>query len=908
MKHFQRREYYLSLLDALTSRVVAVSGMFLFTIAYLGSYTIHQVAIDDVQRNLVREAAHVNAGLDAKFNELRVSATHVSNDPSLKDAIARVPAAQQHLSAQLNAMLINGKKPRRIGIVDWREQVIASSGSAESLLSDKWIGSSLSGREFVEFSIQGMKLSLPIKSDGNIIGSVFIEISREDAGAFFSVDPSYGDVVILYKNYPIAFTNSAIYLESLDKSNFSSDTITHRTAGEKFGELEVLVAIRQSVAIVEAYSISLVVWFLAVISFVSIYCATVYIANATRRKSNELSDEIDTFESAQDLQRTVDVDADFGLSVAIKSLNEMLERLRGNVVSIDVLNEGDENRRRAEQEVQDNEAKTQTILNAVSEGIITVDNGGIVRSLNPAAAEIFGCSDVDGAVGTHLGAFIPDAARFFSNVGAVALPDDGQSNIPEALTEHIGLREDTTTFPLELSFSKMQLAGRVMFTGIVRNISERKQSEQKMIEMAYRDHLTGLLNRRSYPEEVDKLIEKAREQGKLLAVFMLDLDRFKDVNDCLGHRVGDDLLRLVAHKLQTVTGKKDLLARLGGDEFAVAAICSSESEADDLANEILAATNSKVSISGFDVHLRTSIGVSLFPDDTTSPNELLRNSDLALYRAKSSGRGTRSFFTKEMANEIEWKSRLERDLRSAISEENLEIHFQPQFDLKSSRLVGAEALVRWNHPEHGAVSPAKFIPLAEERGLISQIGKMVLLESCIQGAKWSNVGISVNLSPAQFIYDDIVGLVSHAIRQSGIAPDKLTLEITEGLFLKDDKMISQQLFDLKMLGVNLSLDDFGTGYSSLGYLTRLPIDEIKIDKSFVSQINLKKGEEIVKGLVRLSQSLGLTLVAEGVETTRQLQFLAEIDCDICQGFLMGKPVCPADFEETYIAACKTRVA
>ena len=203
-------------------------------------------------------------------------------------------------------------------------------------------------------------------------------------------------------------------------------------------------------------------------------------------------------------------------------------------------------------------------------------------------------------------------------------------------------------------------------------------------------------------------------------------------------------------------------------------------EADDLASEILAATNSKVSISGFDVHLRTSIGVSLFPDDTTNPNELLRNSDLALYRAKSSGRGTRSFFTEEMANEIEWKSRLEMDLRSAISDNSLEIHFQPQFDLKSSQLVGAEALVRWNHPVHGAVSPAKFIPLAEERGLISQIGKMVLLESCFQGAKWSNVGISVNLSPAQFIYDDIVGLVSHAIRQSGISPDKLTLEITEG--------------------------------------------------------------------------------------------------------------------------------
>ena len=908
MKHFLRGEYHLSLLDALTSRIVAVSGVFLFAIAYFGNYTIQRIVINDVRHSLEREAEYADATLDAKFNELRTIALHIGHEPDLKEAIARIPAAQKHLSEQLDAMLIHGKKPRRMGIVDWRERVIASSETQDSAHSEKWMGSSLSGQEFVDFSIEGMKLSLPVRINGNIIGAVFIEMAREDVDSFFAIYPTYGDVVISYRNYPVTFTNSAIYLESLDKNNYSSDTVTHSIQSRKFGELKILVAVRQDVAIGEAYSISLIVCLLAIFAFVSIYCITVYIADATRKKSNELSNQIDTFSSAQDLQRTVEVDADFGLSVAIQSLNEMLERLRGSVVSIDVLNEGDENRRRAEQEVQDTEAKTQTILNAVSEGIITVDAGGIMRSLNPAAAEIFGCSTVDCGVGTHIGAFIPEAARFFSDRRDDAPDDYDHTKIPDTLTEHLGLRQDSTTFPLELSFSEMRLAGRVMFTGIVRNISERKQSEQKMIEMAYRDHLTGLLNRRSYPEEIDRLIETVSGQGKRLAVFMLDLDRFKDVNDCLGHRVGDELLKLVARKLRSVTKKNDLLARLGGDEFAVAAICSSAAEADNLASEILAATNSKVSISGFDVHLRTSIGVSLFPDDTANPNELMRNSDLALYRAKSSGRGTRSFFTSEMADEIEWNSRLEMDLRSAVSEESLEIHFQPQFDLKSSRLVGAEALVRWNHPEHGAVSPAKFIPLAEERGLISQIGRMVLLQSCVQGAKWKNVGISVNLSPAQFIYDDIVGLVSHAIYQSGIAPEKLTLEITEGLFLKDDNMISQQLMDLKMLGVNLSLDDFGTGYSSLGYLTRLPIDEIKIDKSFISQLNLKKGEEIVKGLVRLSQSLGLTLVAEGVETPQQMQFLEEIDCDICQGFLMGKPASAAEFEKTYISSREARVA
>jgi diguanylate cyclase (GGDEF)-like protein len=425
------------------------------------------------------------------------------------------------------------------------------------------------------------------------------------------------------------------------------------------------------------------------------------------------------------------------------------------------------------------------------------------------------------------------------------------------------------------------------------DISERWRAEQKIAYLARHDALTGLLNRASVIESIEQQLQVSRRSGAEFAVFVIDLNHFKPVNDTLGHPVGDALLREIAVRLKQATRDRDTVARLGGDEFvvvqtiehsAVASVCA-------LAERIQRAIGEPWATDQHQINPSASIGVALAPRDGDEAGGLLKNADIALYRAKSAGGGSFRIFDLAMDLEARTRGALAAELRVAVARDEFEIYYQMIADFDSGRICGAEALLRWRHPERGMIAPDQFIPLAEETGLIARIGQWVLENACKQAAGWpSNLKLAVNLSPVQFRQGDLVEIVAAALTGSGLPPSRLELEITETVSLQRNAHNLDQLLGLKKLGVSIALDDFGTGFSSLSYLRSFPFDVIKIDRSFVAEMSSRKDcAAIVNAVIALGKSLGVGTTAEGVETREQFELLRAAGCVHAQGYMIGKP-------------------
>ena len=443
---------------------------------------------------------------------------------------------------------------------------------------------------------------------------------------------------------------------------------------------------------------------------------------------------------------------------------------------------------------------------------------------------------------------------------------------------------------------------------VVRDVTERREAEERVRRLALRDALTGLPNRTLLHDRLAHAIALARRESAEVAVMILDLDHFKDVNDTLGHHKGDQLLCAVARRLSRVVRDSDTLARLGGDEFAlVQDQGGAPADAVTLASRILDALSAPFDLDGLEVHAPASIGIALFPGNGSDPAELLKNADLALYRAKNEGRFRFRLFEPAMDAEVQARKLLELELRRAIEREELVLEYQPQLDLTSGRFVAVEALVRWQHPTRGLVLPGEFIPVAEASGLIRALGEWVLHQACRQGEAWNRKGcsltVAVNLSPAQLKHNHIGPTVGQALTQTGIDPGRLEFEITEGVLIeKLEQGQDSCLLDLTRQGVRLAIDDFGIGYSSLSYLKQLPVAKIKIDRSFVRDIDTKAdADALVRAMIVLGHNLGKRVVAEGVETERQLALLRQFGCDGAQGFLLARPQ-SAEHIESLLAA------
>lgn len=438
--------------------------------------------------------------------------------------------------------------------------------------------------------------------------------------------------------------------------------------------------------------------------------------------------------------------------------------------------------------------------------------------------------------------------------------------------------------------------------GWVSHIIRQWQSEQtkhadQLSKLAHYDSLTGIANRTLFHLRLDAAFAHANRQKNAVALLLMDLDHFKDINDTLGHDAGDELLKYAATEIQKVLRETDTLARLGGDEFAVIATDIHEKrDITMLVTKILAIFDNKIRIKNKEVITGTSIGVAFYPDDTTNADELLRKADMALYDAKRNGRSKGKWFDPSIENAAKHKQEMQAEIITALQENQFEVYYQPLIDLKTDRIIAVESLVRWNHPSKGFISPDDFISIAEESRQIVEIGRWVLEEACRQQVEWcrdgiADIGVAVNLSGVQFNEANLTRTVQDIIEHSGISPQKLCLEITESTLMETQDDVIRKLYSLKALGLKLAIDDFGTGYSSLAYLKRFPIHHLKIDREFVNDLPDDLHDvAIARSIIKMAHELGIEVVAEGIENTAQLRFLADAKCNIGQGYHYGKPM------------------
>ncbi|MGR4862524.1 EAL domain-containing protein [Caulobacter sp. LARHSG274] len=540
------------------------------------------------------------------------------------------------------------------------------------------------------------------------------------------------------------------------------------------------------------------------------------------------------------------------------------------------------------------------LANAAYEGIVVVQNGRI-NDANAAFCDLAG-AELETLVGAPLFA------------GMLTFDDEGPA--------HEGVRREGALqpvdggrrIPIEVFSRLMDDGARQETSGLtvlaVRDLRERRLAEEKIRYLAEHDGLTGLPNRNSLQMRLAAALDRVEASGESLALICIDLDHFKEVNDLHGHLAGDALLVETARRLQDALTAPSFAARLGGDEFIVVQVADGDqpTAAAELAGQLIDALSAPASHEGQDLIMGASLGVSLFPDDGRTAEALLANADMALYRAKEGGRGAYRFFKREMDETIRERRTLARELRQAILDEELLVYYQPLATASDGQVCGFEALVRWNHPVRGMVPPLEFIPVAEENGLIGQLGEWVLRRACADAASWERpLRIAVNLSPLQLNQPNLPALVHEVLVASGLSPKRLELEITESALFKDYQRALDNLRRLKALGVRIAMDDFGTGFSSLSTLQSFPFDKIKIDKSFVENIHRHdRATVIVRAVLGLGRSLEIPCVAEGVETQEQIDFLRGEDCAELQGYAIGRPA-PVDTLSAWTLASQAAI-
>ena len=558
----------------------------------------------------------------------------------------------------------------------------------------------------------------------------------------------------------------------------------------------------------------------------------------------------------------------------------------------------------AELGLRASEEQTRLIIESASQAYIAIDAQGRIIDWNAQAEATFGWSRKE-ALGEPLEeCIIPMAQRAAHRAGMAHYLATGEGRLVGKRIEVTAVHKDGHEFLAELTIWPVGSGEDIHFSALVHDITLRKELELQLQHQAFHDSLTGLANRALFRDRVaHALARQARSHGAVSVLFS-DLDDFKTVNDSLGHDAGDQLLVAVAERLRAVVRPEDTTARFGGDEFAILLEETDEPGTRRAAERILEALRSPFEFHGRQVVMRASIGAAFTSDSGTEPDDLLRQADLAMYTAKTSGKGRFAFYEPRMHEAAVNRMELKGDLEQAIANENFELHYQPIVDLRSGHVTGVEALVRWRHKDRGLVLPSEFIPIAEETGLIVPLGRWVIGEVCRQLAEWGAAGrlsgprlerlsMWVNLSARQLQEPDFVQTIAAALQSSALRPEQLTLEITESGLMADLDQSTATLHRLRALGLRLAIDDFGTGYSSLSYLERLPVEVLKIDRSFTAAIGHGRDVPVlVRSIVKLGQTLHMEVLAEGIETVEQLTRLRAIDCRLGQGFHFS-PALPA---------------
>ena len=562
-------------------------------------------------------------------------------------------------------------------------------------------------------------------------------------------------------------------------------------------------------------------------------------------------------------------------------------------------------RNRAAMGVTARENRLRTIMNTVADAIITIDHRGLIDTFNAAAEAIFGYDSAE-IQGQPVTALMPEAeaARHPSHLDAYL--STGTAKILGTRREVKARHKDGTTFPADISVNEMKFGESQLFVGVIRDITARKEREDRLRFLATRDPLTELPNRHEFRERLKAAVARAEGDGHQLAVLFIDLDHFKNINDAMGHLAGDGVLQAASVRLQKCVRDGDTVANLGGDEFTVILDGIGEiGEAEAIAGRMLKTMAAPFRISGKEIFTSASIGVVIYPGHGDTIPDLMQNVDTAGHYAKKQGRNNFQFYSSSLSAQVQRRMEIGNGLRRALERDEFELMFQPKVDLETLEIIGAEALLRWDCRDLGAVSPVEFVPVAEESGLIEDIGEWVLRTARAEAVEWRNIGIhpvqlSVNVSARQFLRGDLAALVAKIIGEVGLEPELLDLELTESMVAEGGDAVLSILQDLKDMNVSLAIDDFGTGYSSLSRLTRMPINVVKVDRSFVTNLPENTGAvTMAKAIVSMAINLKLDIVAEGVETEMQKGFLNGLGCKVGQGYLFSKPVSSDNFRRMY---------
>jgi diguanylate cyclase (GGDEF)-like protein/PAS domain S-box-containing protein len=513
--------------------------------------------------------------------------------------------------------------------------------------------------------------------------------------------------------------------------------------------------------------------------------------------------------------------------------------------------------------------------------------------MNPAAERMFG-HQTDEVVGTDVGLLMEPSEDTSGLGGGVQLDTRAGLRLGR---EVVGRRADGTTFPLELSVTEVELGDRTICTVVARDVTERKAFERRLTHQGTHDALTGLPNRMLFMDRLAHALATASRNKRPMAVLFCDIDRFKVINDSLGHTAGDALLFAVAGRFRGALRTSDTVARFGGDEFVILAEdLADEADAVVVAEKLAEALREPIAIGSQEIFVSSSIGIAVADPETATPETLVRDADVAMYRAKAKGRARHEQFDADLRRQALQRMDTESALRRGMGLQEFVVHYQPEIDVESGQVVGVEALVRWDHPDHGLTAPANFLPVAEETGLIVAIGESVFHQACVQAARWHErfgeraPTMWVNVSARQLASPMLIEVVRAAVEAYLPSPAALGLEITETDIVPDDDMSRRTMRDLTELGVRIAIDDFGTGFASLSYLWRFPAQVVKIDRSFVRRLDEEREATVlVAAMIQLAHSLGKTTVAEGVETEEQLARLRTLGCDAVQGYLLGRP-------------------
>ncbi|PKO49372.1 MAG: diguanylate cyclase [Betaproteobacteria bacterium HGW-Betaproteobacteria-4] len=578
---------------------------------------------------------------------------------------------------------------------------------------------------------------------------------------------------------------------------------------------------------------------------------------------------------------------------------------RGHVQIVEDISE----RKAAEDALFEEKERAQVTLNSIGDAVLTTNLPGNVTYLNLVAEKMTGWSS-ENAIGRPLS----EVFRIVDGTTRLEAPNPAQLAIRENRTvglaaNSILLRRDGIESPIEDSAAPIhnrdgQVAGAVI---VFHDVSESHAMALKMAHLAQHDFLTGLPNRMLLTERLSRAIGQARRHSKRVALMFIDLDYFKHINDSLGHAVGDLLLQTAAERLKLCIRDTDTVCRQGGDEFVILLTeVEHTQDAAPVAEKILATFAEPCLIGGHELHVTLSIGISIYPDDGLDADGVMKSADTAMYHAKANGRNNYQFFTTEMNIRAVRRLFVEGNLRRALKQGEFQLYYQPKIDLATGLMIGSEALIRWQDPEHGLVYPKQFVQIAEESGLIVPIGSWVLREACRQVCAWQDSGllavpVSVNISAVEFRHKGFLEGVATILKETGMLPSFLELELTESILMQDAESSASVLESLKAMGMQLAIDDFGTGYSSLSYLKRFPINTLKIDQSFVQDIDIDVDDaSIVSAMIGMGKSLKQRVIAEGVETESQLAFLRKLQCDEGQGFLFGHPLPADEFERLLV--------